>query len=382
MARRAGGIIGVSVGAAAIVLGACSGGGSTAATSTTAAATTVAPTSTSESTTTTTASTTSAAPTTTIDARPRYPLTGLLVTNPATAARPALVVKVDNIGDARPQSGFNQADVVYEEIVEGVTRLAVVFQSNDAQPVGPIRSARTSDIDILAGLGRPLLAWSGGNPYVTNAIRRAPIIDVGASAAYGAVGYYRDNGRVAPHNLYAPDTARLFALAPAGSAPPPPFFTFRTDQPVGGDAVAGAKLSMLATHVMWLWDPAVGGWRRFQDGAPIFSDVRPDVDRTGVQAIAANVIVQFVGYRNSPADARSPEAITVGGGEAWVLTGGKLVRGTWSRPDRSKPAVYLDATGVPIPVTPGQTWIELAQRNTASVIPAGADPASVPFPHS
>ncbi len=112
------------------------------------------------------------------DHRPRRavaPLTGLPI-DPATAARPALVVKIDNFPTiARPQVGINQADIVFEEIVEGITRFAAVFQSEDADPVGPIRSARTSDINILAQLGRPLLAWSGGNPFVTRAIQNANI---------------------------------------------------------------------------------------------------------------------------------------------------------------------------------------------------------------
>ena len=103
------------------------------------------------------------------------PLTGLPI-DPAKASRPALVVKIDNFPTiARPQVGINQADVVFEEIVEGITRFAAVFQSEDADPVGPIRSARTSDINILAQLGRPLLAWSGGNPFVTRAIGNANI---------------------------------------------------------------------------------------------------------------------------------------------------------------------------------------------------------------
>ena len=77
------------------------------------------------------------------------PLTGMPITDPALAARPALVVKIDNHPDARPQSGLNQADIVFELLVEGITRYALVFGSTLPTTVGPVRSARSSDIDLL-----------------------------------------------------------------------------------------------------------------------------------------------------------------------------------------------------------------------------------------
>ncbi|HEY1279471.1 MAG TPA: DUF3048 domain-containing protein, partial [Acidimicrobiales bacterium] len=141
-------------GVAALVAAACSGGSKAAEPTTTA--TTPAPTTT---TSTSTTSTTVAATTTTAPVA-RYALTGLPVDDPATQNRPALVVKIDNHPEARPQTGLNQADVVYEEMVEGITRFFAVFQSADSTPVGPIRSARTTDVNIVAGLSKPLFAWS------------------------------------------------------------------------------------------------------------------------------------------------------------------------------------------------------------------------------
>jgi len=131
----------VLAGAAALVAGACSGG-SKAATPTTTSSVASTTTSTSVA-----PSSTSAAASTTTTPVARYPFTGLAVTDPSTQNRPALVVKIDNHAEARPQTGLNQADVVYEEEVEGITRFFTVFHSQIPGPVGPIRSARTQEIE-------------------------------------------------------------------------------------------------------------------------------------------------------------------------------------------------------------------------------------------
>jgi hypothetical protein len=130
---------------------------------------------------------------------------------------------------------------------------------------------------------------------------------------------------------------------------------------------------MAATKVQWQWDPASQTWHRTQDGTP-------HVDSSGAVVAPQNVIIMFVPYGASPADARSPQAITVGSGEAWVLTGGGVIKGTWNRPDPSKPATFTAANGQPILLTPGRTWVELAQTGDTVLVPAGTDPAAVPFP--
>ena len=95
---------------------------------------------------------------------------GPLTDGGAGPGRPALVVKVDNAWGAWPQSGLNEADVVFEILVEGISRFAAVYQSESAGLVGPIRSARTSDLNLVAMLNRPLFAWSGGNQGVQSAL--------------------------------------------------------------------------------------------------------------------------------------------------------------------------------------------------------------------
>lgn len=311
--------------------------------------------------------TTAAPPTTTTTAAPppTFPLTGLPAVDPAVAERPALVVKIDNGSKARGrQAGLNAADLVYVEMVEGgATRLAAVYHSTDADPVGPVRSARTSDIAITANLNRPLFAYSGANQGVLDMIRSANVVDVGFDVRPGA---YQVRGSGVLRFFIATPTFFGFAAPEAG--PPTPLLSYREPAaPVtaaGAEDIAGVRLSyggLTNTQVSYEATPA--GWARSQDGTPY-------VEESGTRVEPANVVVQFTDYRSSGfvdvTGAASPEAVLVGEGEAWVLTGGKLVRGRWSRPDLGAGTSYLDTAGNPIELTPGRTWIELAPPGSAA----------------
>ena len=134
-----------------------------------------------------------------------------------SAPRPALVVKVDNV-DAEPQSGLNQADVVFEEIVEGrATRFAAVFNSMEFDPVGPIRSGRTQDINLLLSLNDPAIVYSGANAEVNDALSAAGFELLGE----GTPGFFRSDDRPAPHNLYANLSELWPQLVSSGDAVPP-----------------------------------------------------------------------------------------------------------------------------------------------------------------
>ncbi len=313
------------------------------------------PTTTTSSTTTTTEATTTTAPV------PVAPLLGI-PGDPARIGRPALVVKIDNVEPkARPQAGINQADVVYEERVEGsVTRFLAVFHSTDVAPVGPVRSARSSDIGVLAALHRPFYAWSGANATFAARIREANLADVGYDAATGQ--YFRAGDRAAPHNLMLKGTTEIMALPNEGGTPPPPLFTYRTgDNPEPGhlEKVAGVGItfgtSAGAAPVEYRWTGA--GWARFQKGTP-------HVDAAGTQIAPENVIVQFTPYVGSGVNDQFgnpiPEAQLVGSGEAWVLTAGGIVTGTWHKPTLEAVTTYTDVDGNPIGLTPGRTWVALA----------------------
>jgi hypothetical protein len=316
----------------------------------------------------TVASTTSSSTTTT--APPAVaPLTGLPQPDAALRNRPALVVKIDNDNaKARPQAGLNQADVVVEEAVEGgVTRFAAIFQSTDSDPVGPTRSARTTDVQIIANLKRPLFAWSGANPGVAATIRSSPLVDLGFDSAPDA--YYRDSGYTAPSNLFS-NTSELFGLAPQGSQPPPPLFAYRGK----GDKLPASARDVAAVRVSfggkvnytseWRWDAAAKGWKRNQLGTP-------HIDTKAQQIAPANVVLQFTQYKDSGyvdvTGEPSPEAEMTGSGKVWILSNGKLVEGEWSRPNADAVTKYTDAQGKEIGLTPGRTWLVLARPDGAEV---------------
>ncbi|MDY7103824.1 MAG: DUF3048 domain-containing protein [Actinomycetota bacterium] len=342
----------VLIGALAAATVACGSGDDDDATTTTVA----------ETTTTTEATTTTAEETTTTAvALPTAPLTGLEVDAGTDLDRPALVVKIDNHRQARPQAGLGVADIVFELRVEGITRFAAVFHSSDAEVVGPVRSARTSDPPFVTAFGTPLFANSGGNPTVMSAVRSADLIDVGHGSAAGGE-YYRESGRPGTHNLMT-STEALFGYAPEDGPPVSMPFTLAADGGTGGEAVPGVSIDYGA-RVQFVWDDAAGGWVRFQDGVrTVDSD-----DRT---IAPGNVVVLDTVYGTSAADRGSPEAQTVGEGGATVLgVDGTMRTGTWTRADADAPWVITGADGGEIVLGPGRTWVEMPRAGRTTPLDA------------
>ena len=266
--------------------------------------------------------------------------------------RPALVVKLDNVGAGRPQTGLNQADVVFEEIVEGrLTRFAAVFHSQGSNPVGPIRSGRTQDIDLFSGLNQPLFAWSGGNPAVTAAIESTDFVSI--NAVRGGGGFFRTD-RPAPHDLYNTTDALWAQTTPAAGRPGPMFRYVTPGEGVKGTNVSWLDVRVGVNPVRWEWSTEYHYYLRSQYGSAH--------ELTDGQATADNVVVLVTGYRPSHADARSPEAITVGEGRAFVMNGGKLQVGVWERKDNTDPVRLFTNRKhrKPIDIGPGRTWVELA----------------------
>lgn len=298
------------------------------------------------------------AATTTLE--PIAPLTGLPLTDQARLARPALVVKVENAPASRPQSGLDAADVVYEEIVEGgITRFLAVFHSTDAELIGPVRSVRPSDPDIIAAFGG-LFAYSGGIPSFIDAVRKTSgITDVGVDLLDEGTDkpYFRRAGRTAPSNLYT-STAKLYAKAPArGTRPPGRFAEFlpagEAFAAPGATPAVNLTATVGTTRVVFDYDAASKTYRR----AGL-------VEGAGVVA-PSNVIVQFTRYQDTDetdqTDATVEKATTVGSGDALILAGGMAVRGKWSKPSAGAYTTYTDAAGAPVRLVPGRTWVELAR---------------------
>lgn len=301
------------------------------------------------------------------------PLTGLPAPTQLAGTRP-LVAKIDNLPSAWPQAGVNQADIVYEENVEGWTRFAAVFHSSMPAVVGPIRSGRTQDIDLLTSLGSPGLVWSGGNPGVTKAIKQSTLFSIAAVDVMDEAGFFRDTTRPAPSNLFARVDA-LIAYAGPPDTPTTPQFTYReAGTSFASGAVDGVKLGMDGgMRAQWTWNAETSRYERS-------TETGPQLDSDGEVLSTDNIVVVLTTYRQSAVDARSPEAVTVGGGEVVVLSGGRAATGRWTRPTAQSPWQLTDNSGATIGLASGRTWVVLATPWQFAFIDGGVDPASVPWP--
>lgn len=299
--------------------------------------------------------TTAAVPTTTVAPENPVvaPLTGLTVAPDRAVGllRPALVAKIDGAPQAMPQEGLEQADMVIEVRVEGISRYLAVWHSKPAESIGPVRSARTTDPDLLAMFGRPLFAYSGGNTGVLADLRSSDWFDdVSHDAVPGA--YERDRSRRAPHDLMA-DAPGLVTEADEAPVLPVPVFTYRSEaDPPPGEPSAGMAVSV-GSDARFEWDPELAGWRRWAYG-------REHLGTGGEQLAPANVVVIEVDYVRSKADRASPEAVSVGSGRAWVYSDGHVQAGRWDRPERTVGWQLSAHDGDALTLTPGTTWVVLA----------------------
>jgi hypothetical protein len=305
-------------------------------------------------TTTTVPATTTTAPTAV------WPLTGLPASADDPIDRPAIAVKVSNSPDARPQVGLDLADIVIEERVEGITRFVAIFHSTPSAPVGPIRSARDTDIDLLGSLGRPVFVWGGANEGVAARVASANVVSFNVDPD-AAEDKYRDDERSAPDNLFIDSTDAFWAKAGDASparAPipvpvPVPQAPTTEAAPVPGTPTPAVSVDYGGTEADFVWDAERAGWARIEDGTA-------HVVASGAVIAPTNVVLLITPYGTAPSDDRSPIAITTGTGDATVLIGGNAVDATWSRPTAADPYTLTDdATGQPLTLAPGHTWIGL-----------------------
>jgi hypothetical protein len=276
------------------------------------------------------------------------PLTGVAPAG-ESLTRPALEVKIDNTPEARPQAGVDVADVVYEEVVEGeITRFLAIFNSTLSDTVGPIRSVRATDPNIVWPLGG-VFAYSGGAAPNVELIRQAPVNAVDESGAGDAM--FRERSRRAPLNLFG----RPADLIAKGGQPVPPKALFQylgTNEQSTGDPATAVHVGLKADYdPTYTYDAQSRTWKRSIGLAPFNG-------ASGQQVAPTNVIVQFTNYEGG-VGSPTAEGQTVGTGDAWVFTDGKIVRGRWTRPAKEQPAQYVDAAGKPIKLLPGRTWVEL-----------------------
>ncbi|MFC0433838.1 DUF3048 domain-containing protein [Kutzneria buriramensis] len=268
-------------------------------------------------------------------------------TTPTGPSGAALVVKIDNVAAARPQTGLGGADVVYVEPVEGgLTRIAAVYLGKLPSVVGPVRSARETDIDLLGQYGRPTLACSGSAPQLVPLLHKAGL-DTGCQSAVPDA-YFRDSSRQAPHDLYVhpdklPKGSGTVTPEPTGTAPP------------GGTPTTKRHEQVANVGFDFEWSDQK--WSISMDNKPLTTT-------DGGQVAAATVIVERVTTRAGtvPGDVAgnpSPVAVTVGSGQATVLRDGQSFQATWSRSAATDATIFADSAGRAVPAAEGPLWILL-----------------------
>jgi Protein of unknown function (DUF3048) N-terminal domain/Protein of unknown function (DUF3048) C-terminal domain len=271
-----------------------------------------------------------------------------------TALGPVLAVKIDNIAAARPPTGLTSADLVYVLPVEGgLSRIMAVVSSRVPAVIGPVRSAREDDLELLAQFGRPAFAYSGATPHLLPFVQRARTVDLYAGRAGG---YFRDPRRVAPHNLYA-RTPRLLAEAPAASKARDIGFRFGP-APAGGRSTRSFAVSYPAAAFTFGWSASQARWLVSMDGKPARA-------AEGGQLGAPTVVIQYTKVRTSrflEAGSRPPYAESTGSGTAVVLRDGRAFDARWSRPAPDGGTTFTTASGQPMTFARGPVWIVLAAR--------------------
>lgn len=269
----------------------------------------------------------------------------------ASARAPLLAVKIDNVGAARPQTGLDEADLVYVEQVEaGLSRLMAVFGSRLPAVVGPVRSARETDLELLRQFDRPTLAYSGAQSALRPAIDAAPLRAV--PPVKGGAAYFRGSDKPAPHNLYL-RPAKLGDPAAGVRAGEAAGFEFAERAPKGGRATTEHTVRFPAARFTFNWSATEGRWLITMDG-------RAATTASGKRLAAPTVVVQYVDVQPSRFHDRSgsttPLSRTVGDGEAVVLRGGRAHEATWRRPTPT------DGTTFSVPLAPGPVWVLLTER--------------------
>jgi hypothetical protein len=281
---------------------------------------------------------------------PTHPFTGL----PGAARRPVLVAKIENTSAGKPQLGLKKADIVYIEQVEaGLTRLMAVFSSNPPAKIGPVRSARISDLHLMPQFGKPAFAYSGAQTKMLPFIAEASLIDVSDSRVPGA--YFRQPGRYAPYNLFA-NTKQLLAAAPKATKEKDIGFTFG-DAPEGGVPKKTFSVKYPGARFTFGWSETAGKWLIWQDG-------QKDMAAEGGQLGAPTIVVQYVKTERSEFhdlnDSYTPLMHTTGKGKAVVLRDGQAFKAEWSRDSEKDGTVFTTAAGEPMNFAPGQVWVVLA----------------------
>lgn len=285
------------------------------------------------------------------------PLTGL----GDRPSGPVVGVKVDDTAAGRPQSGVTKADVVYVEMAEGgATRLVAIYASHRPDTVGPVRSVRTSDPELLAPFGPMALGFSGGAAAVLRHFAQSPLVDASSGAHPDA--YHRGSRRRAPYNLLL-NVRTLSEQVGHAAGVRDVGFDWAADSG-HGSAPKADRFSVLMgnTRVGFAWDASAGRWVRQQGDQAM-------TDADGAPITTRNVLVQFCQVTPDTSDidqAGNPAQFThaVGNGRAVLFRDGRRIEGHWDRAKADEPTHYTDRDGNDLRLRPGGVWVLLAPTDS------------------
>jgi hypothetical protein len=288
-----------------------------------------------------------------------WPLTGLKVPADKTAEldRPVLVAKMDNTFSSQPQVGLSKADMVVEELVEGgLTRLAAFYYSEIPSNVGPIRSMRASDIDVVSPVHASMVT-SGAAFRTIARIKGAHIPFYGE----GSPGMYRSSDRAAPYNLFV-HLNEIAKAAKAKPATPPDYLTWGSKK----DLPPGIKVTTINAQFSGghttEWKFENGSYHNLNSNAP-----------AGDQFPATNVLVLRVregdaGYLD-PAGNHVPETLLTGKGNALLFHNGRMIAANWKKGNAATSRITLTTKkGQRLRVPAGHTWVELVPVDGGNVV--------------
>ena len=287
---------------------------------------------------------------------PRHSLTGESGKNSQV-----IVVKIDDTTYAHPQVGLRSADVVYIEQVEGgLTRLAALFSSKIPQIVGPVRSARISDIELLSQYGKVGFAYSGAQRLMLPVIASANLYDLGATH-YGPKFYQNDPARIAPYAMMLKVPELLNESKLRGNS-------LSKSSPMGwkfGDAPENL-LDISKVHISWPASSYGAEWSEDENRWLLIHNGNVDVDDTGYRLGPKTIVIQIVSITDSiyhdKVGGVTPFSATVGEGRGYILRDGKSFEAFWSRPDAASGTRWRSKEGEEITFAKGQIWVALTDK--------------------
>ena len=272
-----------------------------------------------------------------------------------------LAVKIDDTNAAHPQIGLEDADVVYIEQVEGgVTRLAAIFSSVIPERIGPIRSARISDIDILAQYGRVAFAYSGAQKKLLPVIDAANLQNLGAQAQPPSI-YTTDPNRVPPFAMVLRADLLMAKVVEKN-------YQITTANNVGwsfGDAPQGGKPT---ESVIMHWPAArySAAWSESQSRWLLSHNSESNVAESGIVLGPTTLVIQMVSITESEYRDKvggiTPFSQTVGNGRGFILRDGKTFNALWSRASEGVGTTWTSSDGKEIKFAPGQIWVALTDK--------------------